>query len=61
MGVPKRKTSPSKRDKRRTHKKLSAPSFSLCPQCHEPLLPHHICPHCGVYKGKEVIKVEEEK
>jgi SHS2 domain-containing protein len=23
-------------------------------------LPHHVCPHCGAYKGKEVIKVEAE-
>ena len=61
MGVPKRRTSPAKRDKRRTHKKLSPSNFSLCPQCHEPLLPHNICRHCGYYKGKEIIKVEEEK
>jgi large subunit ribosomal protein L32 len=61
MGVPKRRHSPSRRDKRRTHDKLSLPTVSFCPQCHEPLLPHHICPHCGTYKGKEIIKVEEEK
>ncbi|HYA93817.1 MAG TPA: 50S ribosomal protein L32 [Thermodesulfobacteriota bacterium] len=61
MGVPKRRTSPAKRGKRRAHKSLNAPNVSLCPQCHEPLLPHHICPHCGTYKGREVIKVEEEK
>ena len=61
MGVPKHRTSSAKRDKRRTHKKLSSPSFSLCPQCHEPLMPHHICGHCGYYKGREIIAVEEEK
>ncbi|MEW6375254.1 MAG: 50S ribosomal protein L32 [Thermodesulfobacteriota bacterium] len=61
MGVPKRKTSPARRDQRRAHKKLVSPSFSLCPQCHEPLLPHHVCPHCGAYKGKEILSVEEEK
>ena len=43
------------------HDKLNQPSFSLCPQCHEPLLPHHICQHCGYYKGKEIIAVEEEE
>ncbi len=61
MGVPKRRTSSAKRDKRRTHDKLSPPNFSLCPQCHEPLLPHNICRHCGYYKGREIITVEEEK
>jgi hypothetical protein len=25
------------------------------------LQPHHVCPHCGAYKGKEVIPTEEEK
>ena len=61
MGVPKRRTSAAKRGQRRAHDKLTAPNVSLCPQCHEPLLPHHVCPHCGTYKGREVIKVEEEK
>jgi len=61
MGVPKRRQSSARRDKRRTHDKLNPPTFSLCPQCHEPLMPHHICPHCGAYKGKEILQVEEEK
>jgi len=61
MGVPKRRTSPARRDKRRAHKKLTFPNITLCPQCHEPLMPHHICPHCGTYRGKEIITVEEEK
>jgi large subunit ribosomal protein L32 len=40
---------------------LSRPNISLCPQCHEPLLPHNICLHCGYYKGREIITIEEEK
>lgn len=59
MAVPKRKTSKSKRDKRRTHQKTEAPSLSTCPQCSELKLPHHICPSCGTYKGRTVIKVED--
>lgn len=59
MGVPKKRTSKSRRDKRRTHYKLTPPEVVLCPQCHEPKLPHHVCPHCGTYKGKEILKVEE--
>jgi large subunit ribosomal protein L32 len=59
MGVPKKKTSKSRRDKRRSHDGLIARSLSLCPQCHEPKLPHRVCPHCGTYKGKEIIETEE--
>jgi large subunit ribosomal protein L32 len=61
MGLPKRRQSPSRRNKRRAHDKLSRPNISLCPQCHEPLLPHNICLHCGYYKGREIITIEEEK
>jgi len=59
MAVPKRKTSKSRRDKRRTHYKLTAPNVVECPHCHEPKLPHRVCPHCGKYKGEEVIEVKE--
>jgi large subunit ribosomal protein L32 len=61
MGVPKRRQSSSRRDKRRAHDRLTPPQISHCPQCHEPMVPHHICPHCGSYKGKEIVKPEEEK
>jgi large subunit ribosomal protein L32 len=35
MAVPKHKTSKSKRDKRRTHKKIGAPEVGTCPECGE--------------------------
>ena len=59
MPVPKRKTSKSKRDKRRTHQKLTAPNLATCPQCGEAVQPHHACPGCGTYKGRTVIDTEE--
>jgi len=59
MPVPKRKTSKSKRDKRRTHQKVSMPNVTTCPQCGEAKLPHHACPTCGTYKGRTVIETEE--
>jgi large subunit ribosomal protein L32 len=59
MAVPKRKTSKSKRDKRRTHQKTSAPNLSTCPQCGEATLPHRACPECGYYKDRNVIEPEE--
>jgi len=60
MPNPKHKISKSRRDKRRTHKKLAQPSHALCPQCHEPKLPHHACLSCGTYKGHEIVTVIEE-
>ncbi len=61
MAVPKRKTSKSRRNKRRAHHKLSLPTLVECPQCHEPKVPHRICPNCGYYNKMEVIKVEKKK
>jgi large subunit ribosomal protein L32 len=60
MALPKHKISKSRRDKRRTHKKLTAPNLSTCPDCGEATLPHHACPSCGSYKGRNVIAKEED-
>ena len=59
MPVPKRKKSKSKRDKRRTHQKLTAPNLGTCPQCGEAVQSHHACPSCGTYKGRTIIETEE--
>ena len=59
MAVPKRKKSKSKRDKRRTHQKVSAPNLTSCPQCGDARLPHHACPSCGTYKGRTVVEIED--
>ncbi len=60
MAVPKRKTSKSKRDKRRTHKKIKALTLAECSECGESTRPHHLCPSCGAYKGRVVLDAEEE-
>lgn len=31
-----------------------------CAHCHALILPHRVCPACGYYGGKEVLKVEEK-
>jgi large subunit ribosomal protein L32 len=60
MAVPKHKTSKSKRDKRRTHKKIDGIQLATCPECGEAVEPHHACRSCGAYKGKQVISPEDE-
>lgn len=59
--LPKRKTSRGRQHRRRSHLALSRPKLVPCPQCHEPRLPHHICPSCGNYKGSEVVKQKREE
>ena len=59
MGAhPKRKVTRSRAGKRRSHSAVKPPALDLCPQCHSPKMPHHACPTCGTYNGREVIKVE---
>ena len=58
--VPKRKHSQARKNKRRSNVwKLEMPAFSKCTQCGQLKAPHKVCPHCGYYKGKEIIKMEE--
>ncbi|MPN63003.1 50S ribosomal protein L32 [bioreactor metagenome] len=59
MAVPKRKTSKARRDSRRSSTwKLDAPNIVDCPQCHQPMLAHHVCKKCGYYDARQAIKVE---
>lgn len=55
MAVPKQKQSHSRTTKRRSQHKLSPPVYNACPKCHEPRLPHRVCPNCGTYAGRTVI------
>ncbi len=56
MAVPKKRTSSARRDKRRANHKAGKARLNQCPRCHSPRLPHRVCPTCGTYAGREVIK-----
>ena len=56
--VPKKRMSKARRDSRRGHDNLSVPTLVPCPQCKEKKPPHQVCPHCGMYRGKEIINVD---
>jgi large subunit ribosomal protein L32 len=58
MAVPKRKTSPSKRNMRRSHHALTPTKFQECPNCGELKLPHNLCSACGHYNGREIVSTE---
>jgi len=58
--LPKRKSTSGRRDRRRTHDALKARNSVNCPNCGEPRLPHHVCPNCGYYQGREVLIISKE-
>ena len=63
MAVPKKRTSVSRKGKRHaghTHK-LHARLTIKCPNCSAAVIPHHVCPSCGTYKGKEYIALKVKK
>jgi large subunit ribosomal protein L32 len=55
MAVPKKKTSPSRRNMRRSHHALGRVNPIECPNCGERKRPHHVCRSCGTYDGREVV------
>jgi large subunit ribosomal protein L32 len=59
MANPKRRHSKARRNKRRAHDALPQTGLSVCPNCHEMKLPHRVCPHCGQYKGREIVAPPE--
>jgi large subunit ribosomal protein L32 len=56
MAVPKRKTSPSRRNMRRSHHALTATQAIECGNCGELRLSHHVCGACGHYNDREVVE-----
>ncbi len=59
MPNPKRRHSKRRTSTRRAHDALVRSGLAECPHCHEPKLPHRVCPHCGKYRDREVIEVKE--
>ena len=60
MAHPKRKTSKSRRDKRRTHKNLAGPTLSKCDNCETTHMRHRACPECGFYRGRQILNITQE-
>ncbi|MCL4860885.1 MAG: 50S ribosomal protein L32 [Caldilineaceae bacterium] len=55
--LPKRKISKGRKGRRRAHDAIGAPKLVTCSHCHQMMLPHRVCPHCGQYRGRQVIDV----
>ena len=57
MAVPKKRTTSSKRNMRRSHHGAVGIKLGACPKCRQPVPSHMTCPNCGTYKGREVVDV----
>lgn len=53
---PKKRHSRQRKGKRRASIILAAQQSIVCPNCRNPMISHTVCPTCGFYKGKQVIK-----
>jgi large subunit ribosomal protein L32 len=61
MAVPFRRTSKTKKNMRRTHYKITPNELTTCSNCGEAIKPHRVCPKCGYYKGKNVVKEDKKE
>ncbi len=58
MAVPKKKTSKSRRDMRRSHHALKfTAAAEVCDACAELKLRHRVCMTCGDFKGVKVLNL----
>jgi large subunit ribosomal protein L32 len=59
VGVPKRRVSHARQGERRAHLALSVPELVACEHCPEKKLPHHVCPNCGWYQGRQAVELKQ--
>lgn len=58
MAMPKKRMTSTRSGNRRSHLAKKAKQLGKCPKCKSAILSHRVCPVCGTYKGREIIKVK---
>ncbi|HPX79020.1 MAG: 50S ribosomal protein L32 [Bacteroidales bacterium] len=56
MAHPKNRVSKQRRNKRRTHYKLTTPTLATCSNCGSTVMYHRVCPECGFYRGRQIVE-----
>jgi large subunit ribosomal protein L32 len=59
MAVPKRKHCNARSGSRRAHDFKKPKQLMNCPNCSTAVPSHVVCPVCGYYMGRVVVKTEE--
>ncbi len=60
MAVPRNRTSNARKNSRRAHHAKKPKNLSPCPNCAAPRLSHRVCPSCGQYNNRQVVKETEQ-
>ncbi len=61
MAHPKRKHSHARTHKKKAHQKVYSPTLVKCNHCRRLKPKKMVCPFCGYYKDREIIKIEPKK
>jgi large subunit ribosomal protein L32 len=60
-GHPKKRIPRAAQGERRSHLALKPLNLVPCPQCKSPKPPHQACPHCGTFRGRQVIRIKTKR
>ncbi|MFA5029779.1 MAG: 50S ribosomal protein L32 [Patescibacteria group bacterium] len=61
MGLPSKKRTKTSKRQRASHFALKKIRLVSCKKCGRPVLPHRACEFCGVYKGRDILKIKTKK
>jgi large subunit ribosomal protein L32 len=59
--LPKQRISRHRQGNRRRHHWIPELNLVPCKSCGEKKLGHHVCPSCGIYRGRQVITIEQRR
>ncbi len=59
--LPKQRISRARQGNRRRHIFITPLNLVECSNCRAKKRPHHVCPTCGTYRGRQVIEIEERR
>ena len=57
MPHPKKRTTQSAKNQRRSHHALKKINLTKCGKCGKSIKPHHACSSCGYYNNRKVIDI----
>jgi large subunit ribosomal protein L32 len=61
MAVPRNRSSNARKNSRKAHFAKKKVMTAICFNCKTSIMPHRLCPSCGYYGKKEVVKNETQQ